>query len=116
MQATIDKIDCTQMINEILEDGDKLRSLRQLMSHYQLSIPFKAYKARGDGAGQVFELVEFVKAGQRIVTPCSVCGGGILADEGGNGFVTTQMTHKTCPNSAVDAGGWCPDAENWKLA
>lgn len=115
MQTTIDKINCHQMINEILEDGEKLRSLRQLMDRYQLSIPFTAYKARGAGAGQVFEIIEFAKAGHSVATPCSVCGEGVVwaCD---SVFLTAQTAHEMCDTSAVDAGGWKPDTENWKLA
>lgn len=112
------KIDCKEMITEILDDGDKLRSLNQLMDHYELKFPFAAYKARGVGKGMVFVLLEFVTNGQILKTPCSVCGGGIISNQESI-FVSGEIHHMRCRKGGikrVGGGGWDPDAENWKLA
>lgn len=112
MQVIIDKINCAQMVNEILEDGEKLRSLRQLMERYQLSLPFTAYKARGVGAGEFFTIITYLSPLETRIISCSCCGERKQVE--GDAYISLDTLCAACfvPGGK---GAWKPDAENWKL-
>ena len=103
-----------ELMNTILEDGAKLRSLNQLIQHYELTMPFNAYKARGVGEGKVFTILEYAEEDQLLETPCYFCGGGIINNE--SKFFSKEVHHEHCSQNRIGGGGWYGNTENWQLA
>lgn len=103
-----------QMIDDIIEDGQKLRSLNELIEKYDLSIPFTAYRAAGEYAGNFYEIIGLVEPGSCYPEPCINCGKNIWWEGEGSVFISEGILCDDCDEDNVE-GNWSPDYKLWTL-
>jgi len=109
-----------EIVNVILDEGRKLRSLDELLEYYEESFDFRAYNV------QTREYVVLVhKIGDdRIIGKCHRCGIRIKVlritdfDTGERNTIGCFISDKiTCPNCGPYlCRFWLPDEKKWVLA
>lgn len=105
-----------QMIDDIIEDGQKLRSLNGLIENYDLSIPFTAYRAAGKFAGNFYDIIGLVEPGEWFPKPCDICRGNFIRAWGSEAIFISEdnILCGACEGGNIE-GLWNPDYKLWTL-